>query len=122
MMQSSNFLLVPRGLSEKSKSTENHPKMEVICISKFSRVSTKIFWKENFEQSEFKSAEFLQKKIAVNAFTGNLNFPLMYPDGHRGIPATRQEEIKKKLCPLMPIGKRTFWSKIAVNNNNKGEE
>ena len=59
VMQSSNFLQVPRGLSEKSKFTENHPKVEVICIPKFIRGSTNIFWKENFEQSEFKSAEFL---------------------------------------------------------------
>ena len=40
VMQSSNFLLVPRGLNEKSKFTGNHPNMEVICISKFIRGST----------------------------------------------------------------------------------
>ena len=104
-MQSSNFVLVPRGLNEKSKFTENHPKIEVIHISKFIRGSTKIFWKENFEEIDFKSVEFLQKKIAINVINGNLNYPFMYPDGDRGIPATRQEEIKKKWCPLIPMEK-----------------
>ena len=43
VIKSTDFLQVPRGLSENSKFAENHPKMDVIRIAKFVRGSTKIF-------------------------------------------------------------------------------
>ena len=65
VIKSTDFLQVPRGLSENSKFAENHPKMDVIRIAKFVRGSTKIFWKQCFNGEDFKSSEFMQKRLPL---------------------------------------------------------
>ena len=71
-MRPSDLMDFLREVSEKSKFAENMPKMDSIRVAKFCRGSTKLFWKENFEEEEFKSAEFLQKQLinSVNSVSG----------------------------------------------------
>ena len=66
LMKSGDFN-VPRAVSYQSKFTEGKPLLDDISVAMFNRGSTKLFWKENFEDG-FKSAEFLQKKIADSLF------------------------------------------------------
>ena len=57
LMKSGDFINVPRGVSDQSKFTEGKPLLDDISVAMFNRGSTKLFWKENFEDG-FKSAEF----------------------------------------------------------------
>ena len=109
--KSNDFLQVPRGLSEKSKFSENHPKMEDIRVSKFIRGSGKIFWKHIFDEEHFNSSE----RNSMKALNGDVKSPLTYPRGDRGIPVVIKEDIIGKLCPLIPVTQRNFWEEVAVN-------
>ena len=45
------------------------------------------------------------------------NLPLMYPNGSRGVPKARADDIIAKLCPLMKGVRREFWYDLKTNND-----
>ena len=110
IMKSKDFIDVPRGVSGQSKFTEDKPMMDDISVAMFKRGSTKLYWKENFE-ADFKSAEFLQKKIANNLLNGKdtTAFMPLYPSGAPGIAMSRKQDIVDKLLPIIPLNRREFW-------------
>ena len=54
------FFEIPRGLSE-SKRTRNKPKLDNVCVVRFVRGSTHIFWKESIDAGKSKSSESLTR-------------------------------------------------------------
>ena len=77
IMDSSDFMNIPKGHSN----TGGCPKVSDIKVCKFIRGSTKIYWKMDYNESSYKLAEFMQKKLAVNVIKSNASFPRMYPLG-----------------------------------------
>ena len=75
-----------------------------------------MYWKENMNERDFRSSEFLMKKIADNLPRVGANFQLMYPNGSRGIPKPHCDDIIKKLCPLMKENRREFWYSLKTND------
>ena len=120
-MRHNDFINVPRGVSDQSKFTAQKPLMDSITVAMFRRGSTKLFWKENFSD-EFKSAEFLQKKIAENLTKDDdKEFPPLYPYGSPGINISRKKDIIDKLLPLMPSNRRKFWEEIKSFGEDENE-
>ena len=118
-LNSLNFFEIPRGLSG-SKRTRNKPKLDNVCVVRFVRGSTHIFWKESMGAGKSKSSEFLLKKISDKILSGLL-FPAMYPNGFRGVPVNRKDDILTKLCPLMPENRRQFWKNLKTNNDDTAQ-
>ena len=121
LMKASNFINFPRGVSKHSQFTKDKPMLDRISIAKFIRGNTKLFWKESFG-ANFKSAEFLQKKLSRMIIHGTHIFPELYPKGERGVPLSRRDDIFKKLVALMPANRRLFWQHIDVNNDESNDD
>ena len=98
------FFEIPRGLSE-SKRTRNKPKLDNVCVVRFVRGSTHIFWKESMGAGKFNSSEFLLKKISDKIFSGLL-FPTMYPNGLRSVP------VSQRIWPTVSFGPRAIYASV----------
>lgn len=98
---------------KKGLSTGKHtsvPYIENIQEAKFSRGSTKLFWKNCMEQLDYSSGEFLQKRI-INEIENGVSWPCFsskYSPRGRGISKIKKNDINEKLCPLMPPEKYFF--------------
>ena len=112
VLKSSDFFYFPRGVSEKSKFTEGKPFLDDISIVKFQRGTSKMFWKTSFADLEFKSSEFLQKKMSAKCLKGLFELNPLYPTGAPGIESSRKNDIITKLIPLMPENRRSFWQNL----------
>ena len=117
-MAHSDFINVPPGVTEQSKFTENKPLLDEISVAIFCRGSSKLFWKKKF-LDDFKSAEFLQKKILSNLLKGNMiEFPPLYPCGAPVITYSRKRGIIDNLLKIMPLNRRKFWTDLKTSNKN----
>ena len=88
IMNHDDFLDVPRGVSQQSKFTAGKPLLNNISIVKFQRGSTKLYWKKDYEENDYREAEFLQKKLAMQVNTGKLVHPALYLNGKKELSIT----------------------------------
>ena len=112
VMDSNEFIDYPRGVSQGSFAKEK-PKLDNVYIANFQKGSSKIYWKEDFDSTVFKSSEFLQKKLAAKIQSKTCNF-----DNPPGIHISKKDDIVKKLCPLMPGNRHSFWNTISTNESS----
>ena len=89
------------------------PLLKDISVVQFRRASTKMYYKNRFDDDEFKEAEFMKKK-SRNKFK---KWTLYKSKGEpRGILDSKKEDIIKKLLPLYENQeKRTFWEQLPSN-------
>ena len=88
----------------------NHPLLDDVKVVQFRKNSTKMFWKSDIGE-EFKSGDFLQKKIIVSIYSAvhvKDTFPASQ-ELNKGISRRRN------LCPLMGKNRTSFWSSLQVN-------
>ena len=102
-------------VNQRSKGKDTHyPHISDIVEISLREGPTKMFWKEKLTDSEYKQGEFVQKKF--RNFIQQKKQVQAY-NGPRSINAQKQENILKKLSPIIPSEKLQFW----VNMPNKEE-
>lgn len=114
LMSEGDFLDWENGVSQ-GKFADNKPLLANVQVLQFRKNETKMFWKESHEESEFKSAEFLKKKISSKILKGQFPRTLQEP---RGITSSKKNGIVVKLAPLMPPNRREFWCSLYVNDES----
>ena len=68
-----------------------------------------MFWKEDFEEEKFRTAEFLQKKFIMLFKEEKWPiFNMKYQTRSQGINRSKKQSITDKLCPLMPEKSKRF--------------
>ena len=90
------------------------PKLRTVCSCMFKKRSSKIFWKTSFDDPEYRSGEFLKKKVAASLLRG---VPTPAQGGPRGISVSKKQDIIDKLCPLMPSNRSSFWHNLHTDEN-----
>ena len=81
-MKSNDFTSYENKMS--SAKFTNHPLLEDVTVVRFEKYSTKMFWKSRIDDVEFKSGEFLQKKIIAAIASGKQHsFPSREVNGKR---------------------------------------
>ena len=99
----------------------NHPLLEDVTVVRFEKYSTKMFWKSRIDDVEFKSGEFLQKKIIAAIASGKQHsFPSR--EVNKGMSQKRKDGIIKNLCPLMKENRKIFWQSLKVSNDEGIDE
>ena len=93
------------------------PYLKNICEIQFRKGSTKIFWKESFEETVHRESEFLKKKSRKEFIYKWKPYPRK--GEARGIEQKKKEDILSKLGPLLKPGKLRFWENIPSNINSK---
>ena len=63
----------------------------------FGKGSTKMFWKDNVMETEFRNGEFLQKKF-LKVMSKNDGLPTNKVA--KGFPIEKKVDVIQKLCPL----------------------
>ena len=116
VMDSNDIIDYPRVVSQGSFVKEK-PKLDNVYIANFQKGSSKIYWQEDFDSTVFKSSEFLQKNLAAKIQSETCNFDKKYPLGPPGIQISKKDDIVKKLCPLMPRNRHSFWNTIFTNES-----
>ena len=116
VMDSNDIIDYPRGVSQGSFAKEK-PKLDNVYISNFQKGSSKIYWQEDFDSTVFQSSEFLQKRLAAKIQSEAGNFDKKYPLGPPGIQISKKDDIVKKLCPLLPRNRHSFWNTIFTNES-----
>ena len=61
--------------------------------------------------AEYKSDDVLKKRFHINSI------PSSRLAQHR-VPASKRDDIIKKLCPLMPVNRHQFWEQLPTNDNS----
>ena len=113
VMDLNDIIDYPRGVSQGSFAKEKQT-LDNVYIANFQKGSSKIYWKEDFDSTIFKSSKFLQKKLAANIRSKTCNFDKKYPLGPPGIRISKKDDIVKKQCPLMPRNRHSFWHTIVT--------
>jgi hypothetical protein len=85
-------------------------KMADIQVVQFRKGSSKLSWKSSLGESNWKSGEFLKKKISDKI----KNTKPKYKSVDRGIPLEKKNGILKELCPLMTGSSRVFWETLST--------
>ena len=95
--------------------TTSYPLLEKIAVAKFVKGSEKLYWKESMKEEEFQSGKFLQKKFVDTMKKQRDPFP--HHTNPQGFALDKKKDIIKKICPLMPESRRTFWNNIPECTN-----
>ena len=78
----------------------------------FRNGTEEIFWQETLEETKFRSAVFLIKKISREILKGNIDFFERRTEP-RGISSSKKRDITNKLCPLMANAKsKQYWESL----------
>jgi hypothetical protein len=93
--------------SKLKKLGQQRPMLADVVVCEVRRGSSKLFFKQHSYDNVFNSFDLL-KSTASTALPANVKIP-------RGIMASKKAEIVKKLVPLMPPSRRTYWLSLAVN-------
>ncbi|XP_055527559.1 uncharacterized protein LOC129720151 [Wyeomyia smithii] len=92
---------------------KDRPKLANIKTVKFSRGSYEFHYRNDFS-TEWKHCSVFTnkqlKQIRKNSFDFKLT--LKYREACTGIEKSRKDFILRKLCSLMPAGKRTYWQDL----------
>ena len=112
-MEVSDFKEYESKLS-KAKCT-NYPLLENVVVVRFVHGSEKMYWKENMDVTDFKSGYFLQNKF-VQAMMKRNSFLQRTSDN--GFHSKKNNELVKKLCPLMKENRISFWENHPVSNDS----
>ena len=99
-----------KSYESKAKET-NYPNLSEISKIQFRKGET-MFWKTSFGESDYQSAEFLQKKLC-NQCLKEIRIKLK---GHaRGVNKKKKDDILKKLVEMMQKNCRSFWKSLPEN-------
>ena len=99
----------------KGKHTEGRPEISQIVEVRFTKDSTRLEWKYNFDY-DYCSSEFLMKKILKSLNGKWPPFPNKYGKRNKEVPTDKKNNIIETLCPLMPSSQRLFWENLETNN------
>ena len=111
----------PEGVSQ-GKCAADKPYIAGKAEVFFEKGSTCMFWKEDFEEEKFRSAEFLQKKFIMLFKEEKWPiFNMKYQTRSQGISRSKKQSIIDKLCPLMPEKSKRFWYNIEVNHDESDD-
>ena len=91
--------------------TASKPKLENIKSVKFDKGSERIFWKTSHTQEEFKSSQFLQRKLIKS-----LRNDFQRIEKPRGVSTCKKEDIVTILCPHPKELRELFWQNLPVND------
>ena len=86
-----------------------------VSLIQFREKSTKMFYKNHFNDAKLKECELLKKKTR-KAFQKWRSYPSK--GAARGITHMKKEEILKKLSCFMSQDKVKFWEDLASNINS----
>ena len=92
----------------------DRPLLSSVCSCMFKKGSSKLFWKTSFDDQEYQSGGFMEKKVAASLLKAVL---VPVQRGPRGISATKKQDIIDTLCPLMPSNRSTFWGNLPIDDN-----
>lgn len=102
-----------KGEQEQGKlKVKGRPMLADIVEAKFSRGTTSVFFKTDYNAPTSSEFDFLKK-----CFKLQLQSKLLR-DQPRGIRASKCNDILKKLCQLMPASRQIFWNKISTNDES----
>jgi len=112
-MEVNDFVLWENGMST-AKFTKK-PNLSDVQEIQFRKGETKLFWKKNMDDAEYEEGEFLKKKTAAHI---QREVPYQSAQMPRGITTRKKDELRSKLCPLMPVNRREFWNSLVVNDES----
>ena len=113
-MNADDFLDFENHLS--SAKDTHYPYIKDISVVQFRAGSTKLFWKESFNDEDYQSGEFMMKK---HRSTTSTNLPVRCKTGPRGVTSSKLNDIISKIGPIIPVSKRRFWENLPTNDNSK---
>ena len=111
LMEVGDFLDIPKGISS-AKFAQLKPNLNEVFVIKFERGTRDMFWKEEYQQENFKRAQFLQNKYQKE----NIEFASRVKP--RGVRTDKKHNIIEKLCPHMKENRREFWEKLDEDENS----
>ena len=96
-----------------AKFAEDKPLLKDVQVVQFQRNSTKMFWKQSYDDVEFKSALFLKKKAEKAV---GLPFPPVA--NARGINTVKKQNILDTLKIHLDENRRAFWENMPTNDTS----
>ena len=106
-MKPSDFIDYKKYLSA-AKDTE-YPLLSNVVEVQFRKGFTKMFWKTSFDESDYKSGEFLQKKFRARVEDGQAD---KSNNAARGVQTAKKQSILQNIGPLIPAGRAEFWMNL----------
>ena len=103
------------GGQSTAKLKKDRPMLADLVQVQVRRGSSLLYYKQNHDEAEFKSLDFLRKNFSLEK-------PPALRDGCRGITEDRKAAIIAKLCPMMPQNRRRFWNDISIGVNDNAED
>ncbi|KAK2702927.1 hypothetical protein QYM36_018494 [Artemia franciscana] len=85
------------------------PKLLSIVEAKFEKGSRLLYYRTDFDK-DMESCDFLQPKFDSKRLPEVNRVP-------RGILKEKKDAIVKKLCPMMPRNRQTFWKSLPVSKS-----
>ncbi|KAK2704052.1 hypothetical protein QYM36_017628 [Artemia franciscana] len=85
------------------------PKLLSIVEAKFEKGSRLLYYRTDFDE-DMESCDFLQPKFDIKRLPEVNRVP-------RGILKEKKDAIVKKLCPMMPKNRQTFWKSLPVSES-----
>jgi len=111
-MMNNDFKSLKGQQAQVKLKSKDRPMLSDIMEVKFKRGSNSLFVKTNHSEPLGTEFDFLKKSFRVT-----LTNELLRPEP-RGISSVKKDDIIKKLCPLMPESRRTFWRGITTNDES----
>lgn len=113
-MEGSDFKLFGNELNRTGKDCK-FPHISDIVEVCFQKGSTKMYWKEDLADEDYKQGEFT--KIKFRKFIVSKGSIPAY-DKPRGLNAKKTKEIIAKLGPMIPSEKLKFWIDMPTSENS----
>ena len=113
LMKYDDFFKVKKNVSS-AKCAAEKPKLENVQVVRFVKGSLKLQWKKSYNEENFHSAIFLQKK-AVKVI--HSSFPVV--ESPRGINREKKEKIVSSLLIHLDENRRRFWLDMPTNDNSR---
>ena len=101
----SDFRKWENGLTS-GKSAANKPMLNTVREVRFELGSTNLLYKTDLNQTEYRSCNFLKKKLQASVIKKRRPVARAKP---RGVPTKKVTYIVAKLCNMMPENRRDFW-------------
>ena len=80
-----------------------------MCVIQLRRGSRNLHYKTSHADDDFQQVDFLKNVFSLD------RPPKLRTEG-RGIPDAKKTDIVRKLCPMMPASRRSFWENLMIGD------
>ena len=91
----------------------NYPYVSDVSVFQVRKGSTMMYWKNSHADIEYKCGEFATKKFRENVTNSSYNISKKI--GPRGVNKSKVDDIIKKIGPIIPKERMTFWLQLPTN-------